>query len=62
MCTGEISVRYKHNVIIGELHWGKRTASDFNKELKRIRQKYQNAGFSVKFLNKTICNFERGRK
>ena len=38
MCTGEIPVRYKHNAIIGKLHWDKQTASDFNKELKRIRQ------------------------
>ena len=36
--------------------------SDFNKELKRIRQKYQNGGFPLKFINETICNFERGKE
>ena len=23
---------------------------------------YRNAGFSLKFINETICNFERGKK
>ena len=30
------------------------------KELKRVRQKYRNAVFPLKFINETICNFERG--
>ena len=40
----------------------KQIASDFNKELKSIRQKYLNAGFRLKFINETICNFERGKE
>ena len=40
----------------------KQIASDFNKELKSIRQKYLNAGFTLKFINETICNFERGKE
>ena len=40
----------------------KQIASDFNKELKSIRQKYLNAGFPLKFINETICNFERGKE
>ena len=57
--SSKISVRYKNNAITGELPWAKRIASDFNKELKRIRQKYRNAGFPLKFINEIICNFER---
>ena len=57
-----IPVRYKSNGITGELHWAKRIASDFSKELKRIRQKYWNAKFPLKFINETICNFERGKE
>ena len=53
--SSKIPVRYKADQ-------AKRIASDFNKELKRIRQKYRNAGFSLKFINKTICNFERGKE
>ena len=57
-----IPLRYKSNGITGELHWAKRIASDFSKELKRIRQKYWNAKFPLKFINETICNFERGKE
>ena len=39
------------NAITEELNQAKRIASDFNKELKRIRQKYQNARFSLKCIN-----------
>ena len=60
--SSKILVRYKRNAITGELNRAKRIASDFNKELKRIRQKYRNARFSLKFINETICNFERGKE
>ena len=49
--SSKIPVRYKANAITEELNQIKRIASDFNKELKRIRQKYQNARFSLKFIN-----------
>ena len=60
--SSKTPVRYKGNAVTEELNQAKRIASDFNKELKRIRQKYQNAGFSLKFINETICNFERGKE
>ena len=60
--SSKIPVRYKRNAITEELNQAKRIASDFNKELKRIRKKYQNAGFSLKFINETICNFESGKE
>ena len=43
--NSKIPVRYKRNAITGELNRAKRIASDFNKELKGIRQKYQTADF-----------------
>ena len=60
--SSKFPLRYRRNAITGELNQAKRAASDFNKELKRIRQKYRNAGFSLKFINETICNFERGKE
>ena len=60
--SSKIPVRYKHNAITGELNRAKQIAPDFNKELKRIRQKYRNAGFSLKSINETICNSERGKE
>ena len=49
--SSKIPVRYMGNAITEELNQAKRIASDFNKELKRIRQNYQNAKFSLKFIN-----------
>ena len=60
--SSKIPVRYKRNAITREVHRAKRIASDFNKKLKRIRQKYRNARFPLKFINETIYNFERGKE
>ena len=61
--SSKIPVEYKRKAITGELHRAARQiASDFDKELKRIRQKCRNAGFPLKFINETICNFERGKE
>ena len=60
--SSKIPVSYKDNAITGELNRAKRIAPDFNKELKRIRQKYRNAGFLLIFINETICNFERRKE
>ena len=58
----EIPVRYKSNVLTGELHRTKWVAPDFNQELKRIRQKYRNAELLLTFIKESICNFKRGRE
>ena len=60
--NSKIPVRYKTNALTGELNRAKRVAPYFNKELNRIRQKYQNAGFPLKFINETIHNFKRGKE
>ena len=60
--SSKIPVRYKRNAVTEELNRAKRIASDFNEELNRIRQKYQNAGLSLKFINEIICNFEIGKE
>ena len=60
--SSKIPVSYKDNAITGEPNRAKRIAPDFNKELKRIRQKYRNAGFLLIFINETICNFERRKE
>ena len=60
--SSKIPVRDKCSTFTGVLNRAKRIASDFNKELKRIRQKYRNTGFSLKFTNETICCFEKGKE
>ena len=56
--SSKLPVRYKPN----EQNWEKRIVSDFNKELKRIIQKYGNDVFLLRFINERICNFERGKE
>ena len=57
-CSSEIPIRYKRNAIIGELHRAKRITSNFGKEIRRIKEKYRNAGFPSNFVNETIRNFK----
>ena len=52
-------MRYKHNPIIEELHRVKQVASNFDIEIRRIREKYRNAGFPSNFVYETISNFKQ---
>ena len=52
-----IPTKYKRNALNGELHRAKRIASNFNKELKLIRDKYTKAKFPSRFINSVISNF-----
>ena len=55
--SSKIPKRYKRNIINGELHRAKQIASNFDKEINRIRLKYTNAGYPIKFLNSVISFF-----
>ena len=48
----KIPIRYNCNVIFGELHRAKWIPSSFDKEIWKIRETCQNAGFSTNFLLK----------
>ena len=50
-------VRYKRNAINGDLHRAKRISSDFDKEIKTIKEKYRTAGFPVRFVSSIIDTF-----
>ena len=52
-------MRYKRIAIIGELHREKQIASNFDKEIRKIREKYGNAGFPSNFLNEATHNFKK---
>ena len=45
--------RYKRNAINFDLHRAKRISSNFKEETKVIKEKYQRAGFPMKF----VCSF-----
>ena len=54
-------MRYKCNVIIGELHWAKKTASNFDVETKRNVSKYIAAGFPSRFVSSIKDKFDNGK-
>ena len=47
-------IKYKCNVMIGELHKVKQIMSDFDKSIHRNREKYQHSGSKSNFVNETI--------
>ena len=55
----KVPFKYKRNAITGELHRAKRISSDIDKEIKRIRSKYTNAGYPKHVIENTIRNFNR---
>ena len=59
--TSKIPVRYKRNLIIGELHRAKKIASTFNMEIKRIINKDTAAGLPSRFVHSIIDNSDSGK-
>ena len=58
--SSKIPKRYKRNNINGELHRAKMISSNFEKEVQRIRLKFKNAGYPLRFINSVILPFENG--
>ena len=59
--TSKIPVIYKRNAIIGELHRAKKTASNFDMEIKRIFNNYTAAEVPSRFVHSIIDNFDSGK-
>ena len=55
--SSNIPKRYKRNIINGELHRAKKISTKFEKELFRIRIKFKNAGYPIRFINSVISSF-----
>ena len=53
--SSNIPKRYKRNVINGDLHRAKRIATDFDKEIVQIKEKFLAANFPPRFIN-DVCN------
>ena len=54
-------MKCKCNTITGELHRAKKTASNFDIEVKFIVNKYTAAGFSIRFVYSIRDNFGNGK-
>ena len=47
---------YKRNIILGDLHGLKRILSNFNTEIRAIKNKYGNASYLICFIRSVIKN------
>ena len=57
----KISIRYKRNLITGELHRAKSIADDFNFQVKRITKKFLSVGFPKSFIRNSIEYFNKDK-
>ena len=57
--SSKVPKRYKRNAINGDLHRASKIASDFDTEVIRIKEKYKNVGFPVKFVEAVIRDFQK---
>ena len=55
--TSRIPSKYKKNAIRTELYRAREISSNFEEEIQRIRQKFTDAGFPVRFINSVIKEF-----
>ena len=49
--------KYKRNAILGELQRARRSVLDFDKKIKRIKNKYIDTGYPKYVIENTITNF-----
>ena len=48
---------YKCSTLLGELHRAKKISSNFQKEVKNIKEKCSNANFLLRFINNAVAQF-----
>ena len=57
--SSKVPIQYKCSVIKGELSQASRIVTSFEFEVKRIKKKYQKAGYPKRFIEKQIESFTR---
>ena len=60
--TSPVPINYKKNVIIGDLHNVKNLSSNFEQEVRIIRNKYIKSGYSFRFINSVIDGFNQEKE
>ena len=48
---------YKRSSLLGELHRAKKIPSNFQKEVKNIKEKFTKANFPLRFMNRVKAQF-----
>ena len=54
----KVPKRYKHNMILGDLHWSNHISSNFREEIRFISHKYEKADYPKRFINSVIRQFQ----
>ena len=60
--VSKIPTNYKRNAITSELRRAKKIATDFDKELWKIKAKVFHTGYPAKFINDKFSRFKIGKK
>ena len=60
--SSKIPTNYKRNAITIELHRAKKIATNFDKELRRIKTKFLHDGYPVNFINGTFFRFNKEKE
>ena len=55
----KVPKHYKHNTLIGELHRAKKISSNFRKEVKNIKVKFNKANFPLRLINNVVAQFNK---
>ena len=59
--SSHILLRYKPNVLLGELHRANKMASNFNSKLKIMKIKYLQEGFQINVVSDIIRGLTKGK-
>ena len=60
--NSKVPKKYKRNAINADLYRSVRTASDMDKEIKAVKEKFTKAGFPVRFTDSVIRQFDEKRR
>ena len=53
----KVPKHYKRSTLLGEFHRAKRISSNFQKEVKNIKEKFSKANFPRRFINSVVAQF-----
>ena len=56
--SGHKLKRYKQNTVNGNLHRSCRTSSNFDEEIRLIKEKFMKADYPLRFINSVVNEFQ----
>ena len=55
----KVPKHYKRNTLLGELHRAKKISSNFQKEVKNIKENFNKTNFPLRFINNVVAQFNK---